>query len=256
MLIYKAQNKVNGKCYIGQTTGNFNKRQGEHLSAARRSKKDYFHNALRKYGEENFTWEILHDNISNIKTLNNLEKIYIHVHDAFWNGYNLTTGGENYIRSKGRKLSEEHKKKLHGSRIGKKLSQEHRKILIRSNKTRVVSEETKIRMSEAQKNSKRCQESRKKLHESFRGKPLSEEHKKKIGESLKGRECRLETRRKISEAQKGKKNHAYKHIPIKDILKYKNEGFTQAEVAKMLGCNKLTIREKLKKEGLSWQQLR
>lgn len=88
-IIYKITNKVNGKSYIGQTryTIEFRWKQHQH-------KKDntYFHNAIRKYGIENFTIEVLEE--CDIKDLSSREIFYIAKFDTFANGYNLTIGGD------------------------------------------------------------------------------------------------------------------------------------------------------------------
>lgn len=88
-IIYKITNKVNGKSYIGQTryTIEFRWKQHQH-------KKDntYFHNAIHKYGIENFSIEILEE--CNIEDLNSKEIFYIAKYDTFNNGYNLTIGGD------------------------------------------------------------------------------------------------------------------------------------------------------------------
>lgn len=87
--IYKITNKVNNKSYIGQTryTVEFRWRQHQH-------KKDntYFHNAIRKYGVENFIVEILEE--CDYKDLDSKEIYYIAKYDTFNNGYNMTFGGE------------------------------------------------------------------------------------------------------------------------------------------------------------------
>ena len=87
--IYKITNKVNGKSYIGQTryTVEFRWRQHQH-------KKDncYFHNAIHKYGVENFTVETIEE--CNVEDLNSREIFYIAKYDTFNNGYNLTIGGD------------------------------------------------------------------------------------------------------------------------------------------------------------------
>lgn len=87
--IYKITNKVNGKSYIGQTryTVEFRWRQHQH-------KKDntYFHNAISKYGVENFTVETLEE--CNIEDLDSKELFYIAKYDTFKKGYNLTIGGD------------------------------------------------------------------------------------------------------------------------------------------------------------------
>lgn len=88
-LIYKITNKVNNKSYIGQTryTLEFRWRQHQH-------KKDgsKFHNAIQKYGPENFNVEILEE--CNIDVLDSREVFYIAKYNTFNEGYNLTIGGD------------------------------------------------------------------------------------------------------------------------------------------------------------------
>ena len=98
--IYKYQNKINGHIYIGQSI-DIETRKKNHYYASRNEKSsDYnsqFHQAIRKYGIENFDFEILveieKENYSS-ELLNNLEKFYIKKYNSFENGYNATEGGE------------------------------------------------------------------------------------------------------------------------------------------------------------------
>lgn len=87
--IYKITNKVNGMSYIGQTryTVEFRWKQHQH-------KKDntYFHNAIQKYGVENFQVEILEE--CEYKDLDSKEIFYIAKYNTFEKGYNLTIGGD------------------------------------------------------------------------------------------------------------------------------------------------------------------
>ncbi len=111
MIIYIAENIVNHKIYIGKTITSLADRKGGHLSAVRKGRENvYFHNAIRKYGEENFRWGILSE-CSSIEELSQKEKYYIVFHKADDSnfGYNLTLGGEG---CDGYKHSEETKKKL------------------------------------------------------------------------------------------------------------------------------------------------
>jgi group I intron endonuclease len=98
MLIYKATNKVNGKCYVGQTTKTLNERMISHLSSARNNVNGtsiIFHNALNKYGFNNFEWEILEVlETEDRMVLDEREKFYIKECGTFSrNGYNMSEGG-------------------------------------------------------------------------------------------------------------------------------------------------------------------
>lgn len=55
--IYRITNKINGKSYIGQSV-NIKNRWYVHKA----TKDDYpIHRAIRKYGKNNFSWEILEE---------------------------------------------------------------------------------------------------------------------------------------------------------------------------------------------------
>ncbi len=62
--IYKSTNKINGKCYIGRTSyDKLYKRINSHIwfSKNKNCSNIPFSNALKKYGKENFEWEILEE---------------------------------------------------------------------------------------------------------------------------------------------------------------------------------------------------
>ena len=70
MHIYKITNIVNGKVYVGQTIQkNPKMRWYEHCACARSGKKSYLYDSIRKYGVENFCWEII-DQAGTIEELN------------------------------------------------------------------------------------------------------------------------------------------------------------------------------------------
>lgn len=97
-LIYKAINKINNKQYIGQTMNTLGERKKQHIQSAfnsRREPKSYFHKAIKKYGEENFKWEIIENNIPNEK-LNERERYWIKFYNTYEDGYNLTEGGDSF----------------------------------------------------------------------------------------------------------------------------------------------------------------
>lgn len=114
MVIYMATNRINGMEYIGQTINSLACRRQAHINKSLYKKDNsYFHNSIRKYGKDNFDWEILHDNITNIDDLNSLEIYYIGYYDTFNNGYNLDLGGRNAL------MSEETKNKMSKAAKGK-----------------------------------------------------------------------------------------------------------------------------------------
>lgn len=91
------KNKLNNKCYIGQTYKSF---YGRYSNSKKwwktrdREKNRYINNALRKYGHENFEITILEYNVPGKEWLNNLENYYIKKYNSLApNGYNLQDGG-------------------------------------------------------------------------------------------------------------------------------------------------------------------
>ena len=62
--IYKLTNKINNKVYIGQSINIENRFQQHKNNCLNENLKDYntkFYRALRKYGVENFTFEIIEE---------------------------------------------------------------------------------------------------------------------------------------------------------------------------------------------------
>lgn len=90
--IYKVTNRINGMIYIGKTN-DFNKRKKEH-TVYDINNNNIFHKALRKYGLDNFKWEII-DYAETLEDINEKEKYYIKEYNSFKpNGYNMTKGGD------------------------------------------------------------------------------------------------------------------------------------------------------------------
>ena len=106
MIIYKATNKINGKIYIGQTINTLAYRANQHLRETRSAKKKntYFHNAIQKYGFENFIFEKI-DTASSIEELNDKEQYWIKYYNSIDKsiGYNLDSGGANCFKSESTK---------------------------------------------------------------------------------------------------------------------------------------------------------
>lgn len=97
MLIYKATSKTSGKSYIGQTVKSLNQRKSEHKHRALYEKdyKNAFHNAIRKYGFDDFEWTVIEESDSwTYETLDQKEKDYIKFYDTIKSGYNILEGGQ------------------------------------------------------------------------------------------------------------------------------------------------------------------
>ena len=116
MVIYKATNIINNKIYIGQTVQALEKRRKAHERAHRykNSKDMIFAKAIKKYGKENFTWEII-DTASSLDELNQKEEYWISKLNSLAEngcGYNDKRGGNNH------KHSERTKSKISKSQTG------------------------------------------------------------------------------------------------------------------------------------------
>ena len=96
--IYKIENKINGNCYIGQSI-NIQSRWNKERTAAFNTNNPAYNyplsKAIRKYGVENFSFEILEE--CEASELNEKERFYIAQYDSFFNGYNQTLGGDTHI---------------------------------------------------------------------------------------------------------------------------------------------------------------
>ena len=91
--IYKIINGINNKVYIGCTVTSLEKRYHEHLYRCfKTDSKSKLYNSIKKYGEENFTIELIED--CDIEKIYEIEKKYIAQYDSFKNGLNSTFGGE------------------------------------------------------------------------------------------------------------------------------------------------------------------
>jgi group I intron endonuclease len=189
-IVYKATNKLDGKAYIGYTSS-WPLRKKAHEKLAGKDN-GYFHNALSKYGYNNFEWFILACDA----TLQD-ERELIEEHGTYWEtgkGYNLTRGGEGKL---GYVTSEETRRKISEAHKGKKVSEKQLQTL-RQNARRM-------------KETGHTSETKAKIAAIHKGKPKSEEHKQAI--SLNHAAYKesgayyqsQEYKEKMSKATKGKK---------------------------------------------------
>lgn len=90
--IYKIENKINQKVYIGQST-NITTRWRRHRGEANNLDNSYpLYLAMRKYGLENFSFEIIEE--CSKEDLDSRERYWIKEFDSYYNGYNQTSGGQ------------------------------------------------------------------------------------------------------------------------------------------------------------------
>lgn len=108
MFIYKITNLINNKIYIGKTIRNIQERWNEHVSCALNNSDNlYLHNAIQKYGANNFKIEVI-DSCNSEEELNQLEEYYIKLYNTQDKniGYNLTNGGDGNLKYDYKKIRE------------------------------------------------------------------------------------------------------------------------------------------------------
>ena len=158
-LIYKLTSKTSGKHYIGQTKNTLTKRLYGHTASARGKSNNHIHNAIRKYGIDDFDISIIEDDIPmasdlKLKTLiSNIREIaYVKAFNSYEEGYNMDMGG--------------------GLKVGY-----------------IVTQETRDKISEATKGKKKkpfTEEHKENIRKVTTGKSHSTETRKKIGDKARG----------------------------------------------------------------------
>lgn len=121
--IYKIENLINGKVYIGQSVdiiGRWYDHKRESKDKTRNGYKYPLYRAIRKYGLKNFKFEIIEE--CSEEELNHKERYYIELYKSYinWensNGYNQTIGGDDSNR--GGHLSIQAKQKISEANKGR-----------------------------------------------------------------------------------------------------------------------------------------
>lgn len=165
--IYLIVNKVNGKTYVGQRKSSKEWHEDKYMGSGR-----LLGLAKKKYGIENFEKFLIQYCYSKEET-NRAERLWIAEYRRRGKAeYNLANGGDggNGEANKGKKRSDETKRKLSESHKGNH-----------------PSEETRQKMSEKRKGKKHSEEWSKKISEANKGRKFSEEHRRKLSEAKKGR---------------------------------------------------------------------
>jgi group I intron endonuclease len=153
-IIYEIINLINSKSYIGQTRRTLNERINHHKNE--KVKNTPLYNAIRKYGWENFSIQIIDK--CEISKLNDKEIYWIEEKNTLHpNGYNLTSGGNQYEHNeytkskisnlrKGMKFSDSHRENIRKSRLGTTIPESQRKKMSESHRGIIHTEETKIKL--------------------------------------------------------------------------------------------------------------
>ena len=114
MHIYKVTNKNNGKVYIGLTSmqnRNPKERYWQHLANARNTKRrNKFLDAIRKYGQEVWEFEVIDSSAKTVEELNDKEQMYIKLYNSIDEGYNTHDGGRfhHHTEESKRKIRDNH----------------------------------------------------------------------------------------------------------------------------------------------------
>lgn len=159
-VIYIATSNTSGKSYIGRdinSTERRNEHRREAYSKDSNAYNTHFHNAIRKYGFDDFEWNILYKATEDM--LNIAEMCAIYVYDTYYSGYNCTFGGEGSV---GYRHTPTSIVKMSKPRSGK----------ARSN------------MSKAQMGKKASTMTRAKMSKARKGKKHSVNHKKGIAKAI------------------------------------------------------------------------
>jgi hypothetical protein len=286
MVIYKITNIENNKCYIGQTANkNPNFYIKNHFKRANKGEaigKKYLYDAIRKYSQENFIWEII-DYAKTKKELDEKEIDWIWFYNSNDGkyGYNLTAGGEGSLNcnpwNKG-KTKENDKRllnlseKLTGLKRSKEtcenISKNHSDTsgennpmygrcaydiwvkkygeeianIKQNNSIEKFRKTMQDHPKKGMKNKHHTKEAKEKQSMAHKNKPFTEEHKRNIGLGGKGRIFTKEQKEKFS----GKNHYAYVDIDINKILELRNEGYTIKKISEALNVGVMVIKSRLR----------
>ena len=198
-IIYRVTHRKSGKKYYGQTIRSLSERKRDHYYSVENGSSYHFHNAIRKYGEDAFDWEIIEE--CNSENLLEREAHYIDLDQTLNSefGFNLKKGG---IQGT---LSLETRKKISKALKGKKLSKKHRENISKGNKGNKLTEKHKKKIS------KKLKELVGEKHPHF-GVKRSEKTRERMREAAKKRTYDEVARESFRNAQKRMKDDKFKEI--------------------------------------------
>lgn len=181
--IYKITNLINGKTYIGQSI-DIKRRFWDHRCVSHESNRHLKH-ALKKYGKENFKYEVLEE--CQESELDDRERYYI---ETLKPEYNVTNGGQDSLRR-------------YPKEVRKKISERSKRQW-----DNMTDEERQHRISHN-------------LTGHRRGYTMSEETKAKLRDKNLGKKQSPETIEKRRQTMLEKKRNGYKHDNSSHMKKVK-----------------------------------
>ena len=181
--IYKIENLINHKVYIGQSKDVF-RRFKEHFNLSRKNSSYHLHCSMKLYGVENFNFEIL------LKTydLDYWEKFFIYWYRSYDvdYGYNLTTGGQKGTKRKDDFVyTDEMRQKMSIAKKKNWQDENFRKNILQAQKDGKSTQRARKNRSEATKNmwlNGKFSEQPAKISKWAKGRKYTEESKLKMKE--------------------------------------------------------------------------
>ena len=232
----------------------------------RQGSKRHLYSAIRKYGEDNFTMEVIEECPE--ERADEREVFWIMFYDATNSeyGYNETPGGIGCIdylaehrktefseklskALKGRSVSFAVREKLSEMFRGREISQDQRKKISETLKEGYASGRIKINPPPGYDMTgfKHSDESKKKMSDARKGKTYEEIYGYDKAQQLK--EIRAQQRT-------GSRNPNYVDISASQIIELIKAGYQNREISKILGISTTTIWAKLKGVGLTATMIR
>lgn len=179
--VYIVENSIDDKVYVGQTR-DFEKRKYGHVYSAEKGDERPLYRAMREFGIDLFSFRILEE-CQTEEEASVREQYWVDQFDSFNRGFNLTAGGGYHVGNKGRKFSEDHKRKISESHKGKSFSEETRKKMSESAKKRLKENHPMRGKTWSEEIKKNQSDAKHRLYASEKG----EDIKRRISETLKSK---------------------------------------------------------------------
>ena len=175
-IIYKIENKINGKAYIGQTKNPLSKRVLSHVKGRKGRQRSLIGKAFDKYGLQSFEISVI-DQADDSKILSEKECYWIRFLDTKKpNGYNLTDGGDGLINPS-QEVRDRISQKLKGHKPTSGFTgHKHSEETLRKFREMAPSEETREKMSAAGKGKVISEEDKEKSRQKHLGVPRKDAH--------------------------------------------------------------------------------